>query len=44
MRGDMLLDVVPSNRQEAYAAMKKDHQIGIWTLDFVFTNVEELTA
>ena len=44
MRGGVLLDVIPSNQQEAYAAMKKDHQIGIWTLDFAFTNVGELTA
>jgi hypothetical protein len=44
MRGDVLLDVMPSNQQEAYAAMKKDHQIGLWTLEFVFRNVDELTA
>lgn len=38
----ILQDFVPSNEQEAYQAMKNDHQIGIWTLDFVFTNVDKL--
>jgi hypothetical protein len=33
-RGSILLDVIPSNEQDAYKAMKKDHQIGIWTLEF----------
>jgi hypothetical protein len=37
-RGGVLLDVTPSNKQEAYAAMKKDNEIGIWTLEFVFTS------
>lgn len=40
--GTALLDVIPSSEQEAYEAMKKDNEIGIWTLDFVFTNVNEL--
>ena len=36
------LRVIPSSEQEAYEAMKKDNEIGIWTLDFVFTNINEL--
>jgi len=44
IRGTTLLDVIPSNEQEAYQAMKKDNAIGIWTLDFVFTNIDELMA
>ena len=41
-RGGLLLHVIPGNKQEAYKAMKKDNEIGIWTLDFVFTNADEL--
>jgi len=42
-RGRVLLDVKPSNeREEAYKAMKKDNEIGIWTLDFVFTNIDRV--
>jgi len=36
----LLLDVIPSNEKDAYQVMKKDHTIGIWTLDFFFTNAE----
>jgi hypothetical protein len=36
-RGGALLYVIPNNKQDAYEAMKKDNQIGIWTLEFVFT-------
>ena len=39
-RGGVLLDVIPSDEQDAYQIMKRDHEIGIWTLDFFFTNVE----
>jgi len=39
-RDGVLLDVNPSNKQEAYAAMKRDNETGIWTLDFAFTNVD----
>ena len=43
-RGDVLLDVIPRNKAEAYAAMKRENETGIWTLEFVFTNVDEATA
>jgi len=43
-RGDVHLDVVPNNKQEAYEVMKRENLTGIWTLEFVFTNVDELTA
>ena len=33
IKGTALLHVIPSNEQEAYQAMKKDNEIGIWTLD-----------
>jgi len=45
IKGTALLDVIPSNEQEeAYKAMKKDNEIGIWTLDFVFTNVDRVNG
>jgi hypothetical protein len=37
-------DLEHFNKQEAYEAMKKDNEIGIWTLDFAFTNVAGLMA
>ncbi len=40
--GAALPDVIPRNEQEACKAMKKDNEIGIWTLDFVFANGDEL--
>jgi len=43
-RGDVPLDVIPNNKQEAYEAMKRDNLTGIWTLEFVFTNVDEWKA
>ena len=42
--GGVLLDVIPSTKQDAYAAMKRDDQNGIWTLEFVFTNLDQLMA
>jgi hypothetical protein len=42
--GGVLLDVIPNNKQESYAAMKRDKLTGIWTLEFVFTNLEQLMA
>jgi len=42
--GGVLLDVTPNNKQGAYDAMQRDNQTGIWTLEFVFTNVDERTA
>jgi hypothetical protein len=42
-KGGVFLDVIPNNKQEAYEAMKRDSATGIWTLEFVFTNVDELT-
>jgi len=35
--GSVLQGFIPSNEQEAYQVMKEDHEIGIWTLDFLFT-------
>ena len=35
--GSVFRGFIPNSEQEAYKAMKKDHEIGIWTLDFVFT-------
>jgi len=43
-RGGVLLDVIPNNKQEAYEAMKRDNLTGVWTLEFVFTKVDESTA
>jgi hypothetical protein len=43
-RDGLLLDVIPNNKQEAYAAMKKDKAIGLWTLEFVFTNLDQSMA
>jgi hypothetical protein len=43
-RGGGPLDVAPSTKQEAYEAMKWDGATGIWTLEFVFMNVDEGTA
>jgi hypothetical protein len=42
--GGVLVDFVPNNKQEAYEAMKRDSQTGIWTLEFVFTNLDQLIA
>lgn len=44
IRSGILLDVIPNNKHAAYEAMKRDNQTGIWTLEFVFTTVEERTA
>jgi hypothetical protein len=37
--GSVFADAISGNKQEAYAAMQRDNQIGLWTLDFNFTNV-----
>ena len=43
VKGIPFLNAIPGNEQEeAYKAMKKDNQIGIWTLDFVFTNTDRV--
>jgi hypothetical protein len=42
--GGLLLEVNPRNKQEAYEAMKRDNETGIWTLDFTLANVERLMA
>jgi hypothetical protein len=44
IKGTDLLHVIPRSEKEAYQAMKKDNEIGIWTLDFVFTNTDEVMA
>jgi hypothetical protein len=42
VRGTIPLDVVPRNKQEAYEAMEKDNETGIWTLDFAFANSRQI--
>ena len=43
-RGGVLLDVILSTKPEVCAAMKRDNEIGIWTLDFVIMIRDELMA
>jgi hypothetical protein len=43
-RGSVIVNVIASNKQEAYAAMQRDNEVGLWTLDFTFTNVAKLMA